>query len=433
MFLCAGIGLVVLNVRYEKAKKKESKAAKEAVSFIKHETMLHLIDEEKFLSKLNTEPPQWMREQIEEDFSAFSHISKEQIDATFAQIKKNSAYPLIVRYRIIDNQLYRYFPPDQSIGTENCGTEKAIKTLMRFVPFEDMDFIISYYDGIPISELTSINIPNDVHITEKKELQAPVLFSAKVKNVPYIVLIPDWRSISEYWANDIKDVLSAMRNTSWEKKKIQAVWRGSLTKFPRLAFCRLSTSHPEILSAKINFQEEDRDRQEQIEKEGLFGGRLKWAEFLECKYLPTIDGVCCAAPAFQWRLLSNSLTIKQESDEIQWFYRAVKPFIHYIPMKNDFSDFFDMIEWAKAHDDQCKQIAANASSFALNNLMMEDVLVYFYHVLKKHSSLQQLDKKVLEKEIRENSRWVNIHYMHELAKYVKKHHLKGFHQGANNP
>ena len=32
-----------------------------------------------------------------------SYFSKEQVDATFAQIKKNGDYPLIVRYRVVDS------------------------------------------------------------------------------------------------------------------------------------------------------------------------------------------------------------------------------------------------------------------------------------------------------------------------------------------
>jgi len=419
---CAALLMLVLGYRYAKEKKKE------ALAFIKAETMRDLLDEEKFLTKLNQKPPQWMQEQIAEDFAGITHITTEQVDATYAEIYKKYFNRLIVRYRIVNNQLYRYFPKDQVIGTVNCGTEKAMKTLMQYCPFSDMDFILSYEDGIPVPGIAS-----NVHITSDPQMQAPVFFSAKVKDVPYVVLIPDWRSIHRWWAADIKSVLSTMEKKPWDKKKNKAIWRGSLTKAIRLPFCLLSKQYPELLNARINVEERDPRVQEQVESEGLFGGRVSWEEFLDHKYLPILDGGCCAAPAFQWRLLSNSLTIKQESDEIQWFYGALKPYEHYVPMKNDCSDFAAVIAWAGEQDVLCKQIAENATAFSLNHLMMEDVCVYFYHVLKHYSSLQSLNRKELESQIKNDPRWVNIHNMRQLNKQAKKHKLKGYRHQQNNP
>ncbi len=65
----------------------------------------------------------------------------------------------------------------------------------------------------------------------------------------------------------------------------------------------------------------------------------------------------CTYCGYQWRLLSNSLALKQESDEIQWFYIALKPYEHYIPIKNDMSDLLEIIEWARKNDDKCKKIS----------------------------------------------------------------------------
>ena len=281
-----------------------------------------------------------MKEQIAEDFQGFTIFSEKQVDETFAQIKKHYPHPWIIRYRILNNELYRYFPEGELISLTDNSVERALKALLQVRPLRDMDFILSYVDGVPLPEM-----PADFYITEKREDQAPVLFSAKVKETPYIVLVPDWRSLSEWWASDIKTVLA--QDLSWEKKKETALWRGSLTRDARLEFCKLSHHNPELLDAKINIKVQDPKIQEQIEKAGLFGERVAWETFLKYKYLPILDGVCCAAPAFQWRLLSRSIALKQESNEIQWFYRALKPFVHYVPFCNDFSDLFEKLEWAK--------------------------------------------------------------------------------------
>jgi len=373
----------------------------------KKETLSHLLDEEKFLHKIQSSPPGWMEEQIAEDFSNFlsKGISKTQVDETFSQIRKTLPHPRIIRYRIINNELYRFFPEEEPISLADNNIEKALKTLLHYCSFKDIDFILSYFDGIPHRKL-----PNDFHITANKELQAPILFSAKKKAVPHIILIPDWRSVSDWWASDISTILPLMKKIPWEKKKDFALWRGSLTKAIRLKLCEISSQNPTFIDAKLNQKVSDPLRQEDLGKKGFYGQRVSWEEFLQSKYAFTVDGVCCAAPAVQWRLLSNSVTFKQESDEIQWFYRAIQPNIHYIPLKNDLSNLVDKIEWAKQNDSLCREIADRSTEFALNHLMMEDVYLYFSLVLKKYGSVQNLNRRVVEKEMKKNPNWVNIHY-----------------------
>ncbi|MBU6446766.1 MAG: hypothetical protein KGQ49_05140, partial [Verrucomicrobia bacterium] len=59
---------------------------------------------------------------------------------------------------------------------------------------------------------------------------------------------------------------------------------------------------------------------------------------MACKYQPYVDGYMTASPALQWRLLSNCVTFKPETNEIQWFTMAIKPYVHYVPLKSDLSD-----------------------------------------------------------------------------------------------
>ena len=134
-----------------------------------------------------------------------------------------------------------------------------------------------------------------------------------------------------------------------------------------------------------------------------------------------------AAPAFQSRLLSNSLTLKQDFPGVQWFFKPLKPYVHYVPLKHDISDLIEKIEWAK-NDGLCKQISKNASEFALNNLMFEDVYLYFYLVLKKYSSLSLINSEEIKKEIKNNSNWMNIQKREKLKKNLLK---SGFRKVCN--
>ncbi|HEY5235443.1 MAG TPA: glycosyl transferase family 90, partial [Rhabdochlamydiaceae bacterium] len=199
-----------------------------------------------------------------------------------------------------------------------------------------------------------------------------------------------------------------------------AVWRGGFTKKIRIRLCEISAENPDQLDAKLV---EDPARQENLKH--LIGNRFSFEDFLNYKYLPNVTGTMASSPALQWRLLSNSVTLQQVTDEIQWFYRALKPYVHYVPVKDDLSDLLEQIQWSKDHDDLCKQIADNATEFALNNLMTEDIYLYFYLVLNRYSSLQHLSKEV-EQETLKDPRWAKIQSRKAQKKKAKAEGLKGY-------
>jgi hypothetical protein len=356
---------------------------------LKTETVLRKIDQQAFLDQFNQGPSSWMKKQIEDDFRPFftTGISKDQIEQTALQVQT----PMIIRYRIAKGRLYRYFPQGELISTLDNSTEKALKSLLQLIRFKDTDFLISYFDGTPFPG-------------SEVRCEASILVPAKRKGLEGYPLIPDWRSLGEWWISDIKSVQKSMAAIPWEAKKNFAVWRGSVTNRIRVDLCHLAKLHPQYLDAKINLKIEDPFLQEQAQKEELYGDHLSWDEFLSHKYLPIVDGVMCAAPAFQWRLLSNSLTFLQEAEGVQWFYGAIEPFVHFIPVKSDLSDLIEKLQWAQSHDLECRQIAEQSTLFARQSLLFDQVLLYLAFVLKEYSSLQTFDRIAMGK----NPRWIDI-------------------------
>eukprot|EP00814_Leptocylindrus_danicus_P022582 CAMPEP_0116033250 /NCGR_PEP_ID=MMETSP0321-20121206/18837_1 /TAXON_ID=163516 /ORGANISM="Leptocylindrus danicus var. danicus, Strain B650" /LENGTH=87 /DNA_ID=CAMNT_0003509209 /DNA_START=375 /DNA_END=638 /DNA_ORIENTATION=+ len=39
------------------------------------------------------------------------------------------------------------------------------------------------------------------------------------------------------------------------------------------------------------------------------------------------------------------------------------PFVHYVPVKDDYSNLMEMVEWARANDDKCKWISHQATEY----------------------------------------------------------------------
>lgn len=386
--------------------------------YLKKETYIKHLKRDLFLKKMRSPLPRWMKEQIDEDFLPFetTGIAQKRVEATFAKIGETHPSPMVVRYRILNHRLYRHFSEGELISLEDNSTELALKTLLECTGLPDMDFILSFFDGITLGE---------GYLEVSKDLQAPVFFSAKVLGAPHVILIPDWRSIGLWWISDIKHVRSRMDKFPWEKKREFALWRGSLTNPIRRKLCQLSKEYPEYLDAKFNDEANPQVKKE-LMQEGLFGDRVTWEEFLGCKYLPLMDGVVCAAPAFQWRLLSNSVILKPDSNEVQWFYRDLKPYVHYIPVKSDLSNFIEKLDWAKEHDSACKEMASRASQFAKESLMYEDILLYFTHVLTRYAKLQRIDARQIAKEMQDDPSWVCIQERKKLRKKAEEQQMQGF-------
>jgi len=50
----------------------------------------------------------------------------------------------------------------------------------------------------------------------------------------------------------------------------------------------------------------------------------------------------------------------------------LEPYVHYVPLKSDFSDLVEQYEWCKGHDAECEQIAKNGKEW-MSQFMDEEV------------------------------------------------------------
>jgi hypothetical protein len=382
------------------------------------DTYLSLLDQKLFAKKALQPLPDWAETQIHEDLKLFKEkkISLKALDTTFEMVnKKAEGHTSLLRYRILNNKLYKFIPSKVKYSDGNDPIEKALRTLTLLTDLPNIDFIICPMDGIPEPYM-----PVDFTLADDPENQAPILGKAKIQGAAtnHVVLIPDQFSLSDDWYGTIQEILKANPHFSWNAKKGGAFWRGTLTdmgtpneKFtenyrlsPRFLISQMSKQAPDLVDAGIVYFGKIYEKsllKEEVVKEGA-----SKRHHLLYKYLPVLDGHMCTYPGFQWRLLSNSVTLKQTSNQIQWFYSALKPFEHYIPIKNDISDLVEKIEWAKNHEERVLKVIDNAQNFALQNLMMEDNYLYLAAVLKKYASLQDS----FLKEPQKDRRFVCIQY-----------------------
>lgn len=153
----------------------------------------------------------------------------------------------------------------------------------------------------------------------------------------------------------------------WEKKRSEIIWRGSTTgmnpklnrKYTREKFLK---DYYNDYDVGFSFIVQSCDHLKKYYRPPMF-----IADMLKYKYIVSIDGNDKSS-SINWILLSNSVPIMSKPRYHSWLCEPyLIPGVHYVEVKEDFTDLKETIEWCKNNDARCKEIANNGRSFILEN------------------------------------------------------------------
>jgi hypothetical protein len=86
-------------------------------------------------------------------------------------------------------------------------------------------------------------------------------------------------------------------------------------------------------------------------------------EQLNHKFIVSLEGNDVAS-GLKWQLCSNSVVMMPPVTRVSWIMEdRLKPFVHYIPLKSDFSDLMEKFEWGLDHEKECIEISKNATEY----------------------------------------------------------------------
>lgn len=328
--------------------------------------------------KLAKQPPEWMIEQIDRDLRPYaSGITLKMLNEAFLgdKIRKFS----LVRFKITDGHLTFSHDERHLYSRHFRELLACIQKLNEHAKLPDVDFIISLEDGF-----------------DANPALGPCFVFAKRNDLDSLILVPDIKAMTGY--SRLRNVIKeANQKMLWKDKEEKAFWRGSATgghftyenwdRFARAKLVLLSLKYPEVIDARFHsiLQAVDGLR-DFMKAKGLVSSSVKKEDHLKYKFLIDVDGNSCSYERYFWLLASNSLVLKQMTPNIQWYYGALTPYEHYLPVQEDLSDLLEKIQWAKEHDAESQAIAENATQFTENHLSSEDTLVYLYHLLIKYAA-----------------------------------------------
>jgi hypothetical protein len=106
-------------------------------------------------------------------------------------------------------------------------------------------------------------------------------------------------------------------------------------------------------------------------------------DMVNYKYILDIDGHGSTWDATAWKLNSGSVIFKTETIWRQWFYDDYLPWIHYVPINDDFSNLQEMYHWCEENQDKCEIIIKNAKQLFQKVYRFHNVVKYTIGIIDK--------------------------------------------------
>lgn len=184
----------------------------------------------------------------------------------------------------------------------------------------------------------------------------------------YIIYSYDW---NRHWGN----FYERPRDILWEDKKDEVFWRGVLTgkinkpgsryKLIKNNFNKHKKIHIALKRPGNTFKQDLGE-----EKAIILRKNRRWIKpkvpietFLKYKYLISVEGNDKDS-GLNWKLNSNSLVLMCKPTYTSWLLETqLEPWVHYVPLNEEYTDLLEKFEWCKKNQIKCKQIVRNANKY----------------------------------------------------------------------
>ncbi|XP_011875549.1 PREDICTED: O-glucosyltransferase rumi homolog [Vollenhovia emeryi] len=331
----------------------------------------------------NNTKHQCFRDVISRDLRPFRKkgISEEMIEAA----RTRGTF-----YQIIKGKLYR--EKDCMFPARCAGIEHFL--LKIIANLSDMDLVINTRDYPQSSEYFGNAMP---------------IFSFSKTPQYYDIMYPAWAfweggpAISLYprglgrWDRHRNSLNKASLEIPWEKKESRGFFRGSRTSSERDDLILLSRNKPHLVDARYTKNQAWKSNEDTLH--ATPASEVSLESHCAYKYLFNFRGV---AASFRHKhlFLCRSLVFHVGDEWLEFYYYAMKPWLHYIPVPKNAhrQELEDLIEFAQNNDHLSKKIAYRGRDFIWNNLRMADVTYFWQQLLTRYGKLL-VYKPVLKQDL----------------------------------
>lgn len=225
----------------------------------------------------------------------------------------------------LDGYIEACFPHNRSCPKKIGDIEYRNKINIDISNFHDNEYPIFYNQKYVLGQSTRNSIPFSLPIVDRYYLYLNRYnqYRSIHRGIPFISKIPKL----VYAGND----------------------RGSLFNF--------------MTDKKIKLSQRAFFASDSVNKTNVFcPPHIPREDMINYKYILDIDGNACTWDATAWKLNSGSVIFKPESDWKQWFYDEYTPWSHFVPIKDDFKDLQEKIDWCEENPKKCLEMVKNCKS-----------------------------------------------------------------------
>ncbi len=171
----------------------------------------------------------------------------------------------------------------------------------------------------------------------------------------------------------------------WQNKRSECIWRGAPTgeqdsgnspqnwKNTRMAFCYKWRDKFDV-GITLTWDRWDIN---------YIKPSMTIHEMLNYKYIISIPGNDKDS-GINWKLASNSVVLMTPPKIESWLMEGLlKPWVHYVPLADDYSDLDNIVEWCRDNDDKCQEIVRNANNF-MRQFENFEVERKIFNMIKEH-------------------------------------------------
>ncbi|XP_019716298.1 protein O-glucosyltransferase 1 [Hippocampus comes] len=180
------------------------------------------------------------------------------------------------------------------------------------------------------------------------------------------------------------DLKKSAAQWPWKKKESKGFFRGSRTSPERDPLILLSRERPELVDAEYTKNQAWKSDKDTLGRAPA--KEIPLVDHCKYKYLFNFRGVA-ASFRFKHLFLCGSLVFHVGSEWQEFFYPQLKPWVHYIPVKQDLSDVRELLQFVKDNDSIAQEIAIRGMEFVSEHLQMRDVSCYWERLLTEFSQL----------------------------------------------
>ncbi|XP_073123247.1 uncharacterized protein [Henckelia pumila] len=255
----------------------------------------------------------------------------------------------------------------------------------------------------------------------------PALFRYCGDDSSVEILFPDWSFWGwpeiniKPWEALSNDLAEGSKKKSWMEKEPYSHWKGNPSVNPkRNDLLRCNVSQEQDWNARVYAQDWKHEGRQGFKHSDLS---------TQCthRYKIYVEGVGWSVSE-KYIMACESMTLLVKPHYYDFFSRSLMPLQHYWPIKD-----YDMcpsikfaVDWGNTHQKEAMDIGKVGSSFIQQDLKMDYVYDYMFHVLNQYAKLLKYKPTVPEGAVEICSESMACPQKGLLRKYLEQSMVKGF-------